>query len=80
MISVVLAEDKQLLRSGLRVLLECAGEIHVVADAADGNRRWLRCAGTSRTSCPSTSVCPGWAASKRFDNGGRIRPPGGHAD
>jgi DNA-binding NarL/FixJ family response regulator len=35
-ISVVLADDQHLIRSGLRVLLDGAGELRVVAEAGDG--------------------------------------------
>ena len=50
MIRVVLADDHHLVRQGLRALLEKAGDIEVVGEAADGQedlqRRaaigWLR--------------------------------------
>ena len=35
-ISVVLADDQELIRSGLRVLLDGSGELEVVAEAGDG--------------------------------------------
>jgi DNA-binding NarL/FixJ family response regulator len=37
-VRVVLADDQQLIRSGLRSLLERGGEIEVVAEAADGEQ------------------------------------------
>ncbi len=36
MIRVLIADDQQLIRSGLRALLERAGDIEVVGEAADG--------------------------------------------
>ena len=36
MITVLLADDDVLVRQGLRVLLESADDLHVVAEAADG--------------------------------------------
>lgn len=38
MISVLLADDQQLVRTGFRVLLEASGQVEVVGEAADGGQ------------------------------------------
>src|SRR5688572_5344025 len=37
MIKVLLVDDEELVRSGLRMILEAAGDIAIVAEARDGN-------------------------------------------
>ncbi len=40
MIRVLLADDEQLLREGLRVILDLQDDIEVVAEAANGIEAW----------------------------------------
>ena len=61
-IRVLLVDDEQLVRSGLRMILESAGDIEVVGEAVDGGARSSRCGGTARTPCSWTSACRPWMA------------------
>jgi DNA-binding NarL/FixJ family response regulator len=50
-IRVLLADDQELVRGGFRMILRAEAEIDVVAEAADGRRRWRSRASSIPTSC-----------------------------
>ena len=50
-IRVLLADDHSAIRAGLRLVLEAAPDIEVVAEAADGESRCVRPEPCARTWC-----------------------------
>jgi hypothetical protein len=65
MIRVAIADDQELVRAGLRMILEGEADFQVVGEAADGEERRLSSLGASSRTCScSTFVCPGWMDSQ----------------
>ena len=71
---VFLVDDHEIVRAGLRELLEATGELTVVGEAstaAEANRRIPAARPTSRS---STSACPTATASRSAGRPGRAIP------
>ena len=65
-ITVVIADDQRLLRTGFRVILDAEPDITVVGEAADGYARGRRRrAAGAPTWCSWTSACPSSTGSRR---------------
>ena len=64
-ITIVIADDHALVRSGLRQLLEMEDDINVVGEAGTQTPRSRWYASADRRSCCSTSACRGRRASRR---------------
>ena len=62
MIRVVIADDHQILREGLKQLLLGAGDLDDIDEAADGHQVLDKIARTTSTCCCSTCRCRGRAA------------------
>ena len=63
-IQVLICDDSEVLRHGLRTVLRAAPDLAVVAEAADGGRHWL--------SPPSIDPTSPWSASARWGRSSRI--------
>lgn len=69
MINVILADDHEVVRTGIKLLLEADPDIAVVAEAAEGTQAYSLVAQHKRRCCCLTSPCrPGkadlWPAKK----------------
>ena len=57
MIRVLIADDEELVRTGLRMILQSEPDLEVVGEAVDGRRRCVCRRRSSPTSCCSTCTC-----------------------
>ena len=65
-IRVVVVDDQELVRSGLRMILDAQDDIEVVGEADDGDRKpWTAPGRCVPTWCSWTCACRGWTASTR---------------
>ncbi len=64
-VRVLVADDQELVRTGLRMILDAQPDIDVVARPPTGARRWPSPASSVRTCACSTSACRIWTASRR---------------
>lgn len=63
-IRVLLVDDQELVRYGLRLVLEAQPDIEVVGEAPTVRRLCARPDGSPPTWYSWTSACPAWAASR----------------
>ena len=64
MIRVLIADDHELLRSGLRAMLDAQDDIEVLGEAADGAEAIEQAIRLRPDVVTWTSACRGWTASR----------------